>query len=412
MSTTPIRSGVRAAVLCALTAAAFVLVPSPADAARPADPNGCVGVSTAVVRRDEVPPACQEVRRWLAERCVYRDKDTGAFLRMIDGLPPTDRDYMTENCDITVQGTPERYMDEKGVPAKDYYACANEATIDQAVEDSRGGANTLTVGTSIQYESPTLGGLFAGKLTVQISTSFARTWQWNHSKSTALRMQLMPYQVARPVLVQLMERVDSIIQVRLHDRWSGHYIHNVPIQVDGPVLATDDGAVVEAITTNVKPMTDEEMGAKCPTSGPRTFHIGNAWFDTTFGENRWCAEGQAGAIAQHQPCDAGSDQQWLLIPMGTDPNPTFAIRRKGITHCLTGAARLGAHVTSVPCTAGAVEEQWSLSVGAEAAMSGTPTQVVHTATGFCLTALAAAESPDYFLSHCSSGASNQKITFR
>jgi len=171
---------------------------------------------------------------------------------------PTTRELLekcdngTDSCVFHPEGDPEYYTDAAHTVGDPVYNCT-DGLQRFGVEWS----DTTSQSNSVGMEMTTSAG-FGKVFSISYTETYKHTWEESHTESQTTNVDTKPGEVGWVERAPQMQKVKGTYELHFEDKFHGHYIWYVPMEVTGP--APDSST---AVSQHVRPMTDEEKG-HCP----------------------------------------------------------------------------------------------------------------------------------------------------
>ncbi|WP_201294900.1 MULTISPECIES: hypothetical protein [unclassified Nocardiopsis] len=159
----------------------------------------------------------------------------------------------TDVCVFHPGGERELFSAAGRVVGSEVFNCTSGRQ-DMAVAWSDTTSQSNSVGLTLSTEAG-----FGEAFSVSYEQSYQRTWTTSHTEAQTTFVNTGPGEVGWVERRPRMQRVHGTYELHFPDRRWGHYVWYAPFTAEGPVPGSAD----DAITQNVRPMTDAERAA-CP----------------------------------------------------------------------------------------------------------------------------------------------------
>ena len=174
--------------------------------------------------------------------------------------PPTTRELLekcnngTDSCEFHPDGQPEYATGEKHQVGDPVFNCT-DGLQRFSVEWSDTTSQSNSAGLSMTTEAG-----FGKAFKISYEQTYQHTWEESHTTTQTTNVDTKPHQVGSVERAPQMQKVKGTYELRFPDKFHGHYIWYVPMEVTGPAPDSSD-----AISQHVRDMTEEEK-AQCPKS--------------------------------------------------------------------------------------------------------------------------------------------------
>jgi len=169
---------------------------------------------------------------------------------------PTTRELLekcnngTDSCEFHPEGEPEYFQNaEQQVGAPTFNCTDRKQRMTVSWSDTTSESNS--VGMSMESS-------FGEVFKVSFKATYGHEWTSSHTETQQTNIDVSGGQVGRVYHGPKMQKVKGTYELHFEDKFHGHYIWYVPMEVTGP--ADDQQGTV---TQSTAPMTDEERAANC-----------------------------------------------------------------------------------------------------------------------------------------------------
>ena len=170
--------------------------------------------------------------------------------------PPTTRELLekcnngTDSCEFHPDGQPEYFQNEQKQVGSPVFNCT-ELKQRMTVSWSDTTSESNSVGLSMEAA-------FGEVFKVSFKATYGHEWKKSHTEAQNTNIDVSPGDVGRVYHGPKMQKVKGTYELRFPDKFHGHYIWYVPMEVTGPADEQQS-----TVTQSTQKMTDQEREQNC-----------------------------------------------------------------------------------------------------------------------------------------------------